>query len=57
MERVKVEVPDPLGVRATFDGLRDGVGPEREEDPERTTVPVNPFRLVRVILATPEVPA
>ncbi len=57
MERVRVEAPDPLGVRATFDGLREGVGPEREGDPERTTVPVNPFRLVRVILATPEVPA
>ncbi len=56
-EIVRTEDPEPLGDRATVDGLRDGKGPEGETVTLRDKLPDNPLRLVSVMLELEDVPA
>jgi hypothetical protein len=46
---LRVEVPDPPGVKVTVVVLRESLGPMGETVAERLTVPLNPLMLVRVI--------
>jgi hypothetical protein len=46
---LRVEVPDPPGVRVTDDELRDSLGPVGEDVADRLTVPLKPLMLVRVM--------
>jgi hypothetical protein len=54
---LSVEVLCPPGVRETDELLSDVFGPDvGETTVDRLMVPVNPFRLVRVIRPVPDVP-
>ena len=54
---LSVEVAEPPGDRLTIVGLTPAVKPDGEVAVERLMVPVNPARLVIVIVAVPELPA
>jgi hypothetical protein len=54
---VSVDVPVPPLVRMILEGLSDAVRPEGETLVESDTVPVNPLRLVRVMVEVAEEPA
>jgi hypothetical protein len=54
---LSVEVLCPPGVKATDELLSDVLGPDvGETTADSVIVPVNPFKLVRVIRLVPEVP-
>ncbi len=52
----RVEVPDPPRFKDNDEGDKDGARIPDETVAERLMVPENPKRLVRVIVADPEVP-
>ena len=54
---VSVDVADPPGDKLTLVGLTPAVRPDGETVVERLIVPVNPARLVKVIVDVPEPPA
>jgi hypothetical protein len=56
VETVRVEVPVPPAERVTVAGLKDADGPFGETALEMLTVPVNPPRLVRLIVEVADVP-
>ena len=51
---VRRSLADPPGVRVTVCEPRDVLGPEGETTTERLTVLLNPYRLVRVRVTTPD---
>jgi hypothetical protein len=53
---MSVEVPDPPGANATTDGDTDGTKPGDEMVVESEMLPWRLLRLVRVIMADPDVP-
>jgi len=56
VDTVRVEVPVPPAERVTVAGLKDANGPLGETALEMLTVPVNPPRLVRLIVEVADVP-
>ncbi len=54
---VKVDVAVPPGPSETLLELKLSLGPVGEHTAESDTVPVNPFRLARLIVTVPELPA
>ena len=56
VDTVRVEVPVPPAERVTVAGLKDADGPLGETALEMLTVPVNPPRLVRLIVEVADVP-
>ena len=53
---MSVEVPDPPGANVTSDGDADGTKPGDETVVESEILPWKLLRLVRVIVADPDVP-
>jgi len=51
---VRVEYPEPPETSVTLVGLVDADSPDGVTDTVRETVPWNPLRLVRVMLADPD---
>ncbi len=51
---LRIDVADPPALSVIVLLPRDILGPEGEIDVERLTVPLNPFRLVRVIVDVAE---
>ncbi len=54
---MRVEDADPPGLRLTVVGDSEVVSPEGETELDRVIVPVNPAKLVRLIVAVFELPA
>jgi hypothetical protein len=54
---VRVEEPDPPGLKLILAGLMEAVGPLGVTDVERLIVPVKPATLRTVIVEVPELPA
>ncbi len=54
--KVSVAIPDPPDTNVTSDGNTDGTKPGDEMVAESAILPWKLFRLVRVIVADPDVP-
>jgi hypothetical protein len=52
-----VEVPLPPAARVMLGALSEIVGPGGDTEAARLMVPLNPFKLLRVIVEAPEEPA
>lgn len=57
MRTIKVDVPTPPADRVTLEALREVVGPEGDMTADKLMVPLNPFKLERMIVELLEVPA
>jgi hypothetical protein len=56
VETVRVEDAEPFAGKATLVELNETVGPLGETVAVRSTVPVNPLRLINVTIADPDAP-
>jgi hypothetical protein len=57
VETVNADVPAPPPDRVMLGKLSDILGPEGEIEAAKLMVPLNPFRLISVIVEAPEDPA
>ncbi len=55
--RVSMDDAVPPGLRLTLAGLNEADSPAGATDADRPIVPVNPARLLRVMVNVPELPA